>query len=69
MKRGDFGRQERRSADLPDDIFGWYFSVSRNRSAEYDRETERLMEGHRIANGQHQSADLTTLEDTSENIE
>ena len=60
-KRGDFGRQEkRRSADLPDDIFGWYFSVSRTRRVSRVRQRNRTIDGSaakRIA-GQHQSADF-----------
>jgi len=62
MKRGDFGRQETEDQATYQTTFsgGIFPSHERVGSAEYDRETERLMEAlaKRIATGQHQSADF-----------
>ena len=62
MKRGDFGRQEKEDQPTYQTTFsgGIFPSHERVGSAEYDRETERLMEAlaKRIATGQHQSADF-----------
>ena len=61
MKRGDFGRQEKEDQPTYQTTFsgGIFPSHERVGSAEYDRETERLMEALRKeSQRQHQSADF-----------